>query len=224
MLCDIIFMCVPEAIIEQVFYQAQVYGYPHKNFVLKSTVPVGTTRRLREKYGLVNLVHSPEFLTARCAVADACLPSRNIVGFPYGYPPYGDGGDPDQLHELHPVVNLYIKRFPGVPCLVMRSDESEMVKLVLNGFFAVKVAYWNEVRRLGDSYHVNWSNVMSGVLSDGRLTPDHTRVPGPDGKRGFGGTCLPKDLRQLIDCIEEAGQSAPVCRAAMNRNKIDRGE
>lgn len=187
------------------------------NFVLRSTVSIGTTRRLREHYGVDNLVHSPEFLTARCAVTDAQIPARNIVGGA------GFGAREERFDPTHPLVDLYIKRFPGVPIHLMTSDESEAVKLFLNSFFAVKVSYFNEVRELTDKLGLDWDSVLAGVLSDGRIAHAHTQVPGPDGKYGYGGSCLPKDIANLIDCSQKAGLTPHVTTAALHRNHLDRG-
>jgi len=184
---DIVFLCLPTPAKEKggldtrhvtAFFDALPPKKRDACFVLRSTVPVGTTAGLRLEYGLTNIVHSPEFLTARCSVLDAQIPSRNVVG----------GVWCKCKTEL---VSLYQKRFPGIPVLVMDSGESEAVKLFQNAFFAVKVSFWNEVRSLADKLNLNWDHVLKGILADGRITPSHTLVPGPDGLRGFGGACLP---------------------------------
>lgn len=203
---SVVFICLPEAAVDT-FADTIPANYQHSAIVLKSTVPVGTTTRLREAHGLVNLVHSPEFLTARCAHLDAQLPTRNIVGGPF-------------CPGRTLLKNIYRERFPGVPVYSCTAEESEAVKLIQNGFFAVKVAFFNEVRAgLCDPHRMNWDRVLEMVLADGRVNPSHTKVPGPDGKYGFGGACLPKDLQQLIDCITCA---APVCSGAKYRNVQDR--
>ncbi len=207
-ICDLVFLCLPTpqkpnslecnlSAIHEFF--SDIASLENQNFVLRSTVPIGTTKRLSKQYNLPNLVHSPEFLTARCAVTDAHLPSRNIVGVP-GLASYGK--DRDHLAG-DTLCDLYEKRFPGVPCFLMSSDDSEAVKLFLNSFFAVKVAYWNEVNALARKLGLDWERVIEGVLSDGRVSHSHTKVPGPDGKYGFGGSCLPKDLASLSCQLKE---------------------
>lgn len=180
-----------------------------KPIALKSTVPIGTTSRLRAEYSLPNMVHHPEFLTARCAVTDAQLPARLIVGAP---PCLG----------LERMLDLLRYRFQYVPIQVMTPEASEAVKLILNSFFAVKVAFFNEAYTLCEKLRIDWRSVLPGVLSDGRISYSHTRVPGPDGKRGFGGGCLRKDLQCLIDTMEDAGLTPYITRAAHDRNMIDR--
>jgi UDPglucose 6-dehydrogenase len=217
--CDIVFVCLPtpqlpnsmEADLSALdaFFSQLLHAERGGYFVLKSTVPIGTTTRLRRDHELPNLVHSPEFLTERCALVDACMPARNIVGGP-------------PCAGLAIVADLYKKRFPGIPVHVMRSAESEAVKLIVNSFFAVKVAFFNEAHRMVQALDLDWERVLNGVLSDGRIAQAHTKVPGPDGKYGFGGACLPKDLADFIEVTEKAGESAAVCRAAYHRNTEDR--
>ncbi len=218
--CDVVFVCLPTpggsdgrldlTAVTQFFSELvrRPEFYPDRvreiNFVLKSTVPIGTTRFFRETYGLTNLVHSPEFLTARCAQTDAMLPAQLVIGYP-------------SARGWMTIEKLYRDRFPGIPVVTMTSDESEALKLFLNGFFAVKVAYFNEVRSLADKLGLDWDVLLRGMLGDGRIAPYHCNVPGPDGKRGFGGYCLPKDLKQLIN--EFKPDLAPyLCAAADYRN------
>jgi UDPglucose 6-dehydrogenase len=214
---DVIFICLPTPQSEdglacdlsavEAFF-ASVKG-SRANFVLRSTVPIGTTRRLREKYGLTGLVHSPEFLTARTAVVDAQLPARNIVG---GVP--GPGGC--ACEEL--LEGLYRRRFPGVPVLRMTSDESEFVKLGLNGFFTTKVVYFTHLYLLARQLGLDWDRVIGGVLSDGRVAHAHARVPGGENRIGAGGNCLPKDLANLVQCFADAGVGAEFLRAVQADN------
>lgn len=229
--CDLVMVCLPTpqkpdslacdtSYVEEFCSQAAAF-HARGNYVIRSTVPVGFTRRMRDRYGLTSLCHSPEFLTARCAVTDAQLPARNVVGVPDGGK--GEGplftGDNAAAQRLH---ILYRQRFPGVPCVLCTSDESEAIKLFQNSFFAVKIAFWNECRSLADALGLNWNVVLPAILLDGRISHSHTSVPGPDGKFGFGGACLPKDIANLIDCIEAAGLTSYVADAAWDRNIEDR--
>jgi UDP-glucose 6-dehydrogenase len=216
--CDLVFVCLPETVLDS-WFNVLTSSEKVVNFVLKSTVPIGTTRRLCERYNLPNLVHSPEFLTARCALTDAMLPARNIVGVPFdssddAYPFMPTFGT-DELPKL------YRSRFPGVQTLVMSSDESEAVKLICNAFFAVKIAFFNETRSLTDKLGLDWGAVLAGVLSDGRISHNHTKVPGPDGKRGFGGACLPKDLIMFRDCLHKAEIGGNLIEAAIFQNQFN---
>lgn len=215
--CDLVFVCLPtpqqadslscDLTAVEHFFRSQHSS--RVSFVLRSTVPIGTTARLAREYDLPNLVHSPEFLTARCAVSDAQLPARNVLGVT-------PGSDAVRL------ARLYTERYPGVPLHIMTSNESEAVKLFQNSFFAVKVSFWNECRQFADRLGLSWDVVLEAILADGRISFSHTRIPGPDGRFGFGGSCLPKDLANLITCMAEAGLTAPVSHAAHFRNLEDR--
>lgn len=224
--CDFVFVCVPTpmkspddptpdlATIDAVL--AGLDDRPHAEegpiVVIKSTVPVGYTRRSQERWPSLTLVHSPEFLTARCAVIDAHMPTRNIVGFPPGR-----GSDGECLRAM------LRRRFKAVPCYLYSSDESELVKLACNSFFALKVNFFNSIYNYARISAMDWDRIEVGVLSDGRIAHSHTRVPGPDGRLGFGGECLPKDLANLVGCLEEANVSAAVLRQVFHTNAMHRG-
>ena len=222
--CDVVFVCLPtpplghsselDTIALDRFFSS--IKDSQANLVLRSTVPIGTTRFLSVKYNLPNLAHSPEFLTARCAALHASLPARNIIGRLWeDQDTLSPTGCPRKLWEL------YQSRWPHVTCYSMMAEESEAVKLFQNGFFAVKVAYWNEVKALADAKGLHWNMIVRAVLADGRIHPSHTQVPGPDGRPGFGGSCLPKDLAQLVAHL---GHNSVVTSAALRRNLTDRGD
>lgn len=229
--CDLVFVCLPEASLDGFFGSLVPIDKREVNFVVKSTCAVGTTRRLAKEHGLTNLVHSPEFLTERCAFTDVQFPARNIIGDPlFKWKANMD----DPLLGLSgcgkDVRHACSERFPGVPILCMTSDESEAVKLMTNAFAAVKVSLFNEFRSLADVLELDWQRVLEGILSDGRIGTSWTKVPGPDGKRGFGGRCLPKDLMTLMGCFDKRRLAScltdgafltncPVIEAAYRRNR-----
>lgn len=174
-------------------------------FIIKSTVPIGTTVKLNEKYVDLPIVHSPEFLTARTANLDFITPARNIVG---GKEIYAEK-----------VADLYKNRFPGVQCLTMSSDESEMVKYAINCFFATKIMFFNEMKTLAENKNINWDSFLEGFMSDGRIAHSHFQVPGHDGHYGFGGTCFSKDINALIKSIEDTGFDPIVLKSVWEQNK-----
>ena len=218
---DIVFICVPTpmlineggkcdlSIIEDVFTQASKLQ-TQSLLVIKSTVEIGTTNKIQEKYPELNIVHSPEFLTARTAKLDFITPSRNIVGHSSKFTNLD--GRPSFL------VDLYEERFPGVACILMSSDESETVKYAANCFFAVKISYFNQIKLLCDKLDLNWDKIIEGTLSDGRIGVSHYQVPGHDGKPGFGGTCFPKDINSLIVKMNSVGVDAEILKSAWNLN------
>lgn len=223
---DLIFVCVPETQLESIFASSQIDNFHKSTFVIKSTTPIGTTRRLMEEYGLPNLVHSPEFLTERCAMTDVQMPAHNLVGVPYEAEASKWNLDIARRWDdrgYSTLIRLYQSRFRGVPVSLMSSDESEAVKLFLNGFFSVKVAFFNELYQLAKALDLNWNVIHSAMLEDGRICQSHTQVPGPDGQLGFGGKCLPKDLLTLLEHLRPLfPRESLITEAANTRNFTDR--
>jgi nucleotide sugar dehydrogenase len=234
---DLVFLCLPtparargtcdtsqlEALIDAICtdYHDRRQATPY--LVVRSTVSVGFTDRMARKMveaGLPpRLVHNPEFLTARCAAVDFQTPSRHIIGQPL------DGG---HLSPPHPIVQetserlrcLLMERFSGIPTHIMTSDESELVKLTCNSFFALKVMFFNGVKQLCDARELSYDAILQGVLSDGRIAHSHTQVPGPDGQPGFGGTCLPKDLENLG--LSMLASNVPIGKLLRLTNQLNR--
>jgi UDPglucose 6-dehydrogenase len=230
--CDLIFLALPTpgkpdgtldvSALDEFFRGADwpydsEHDYRDSNYVLRSTVPIGTTFRLRKEFGLVNLVHSPEFLTSRCAVADAQNPAQLLIGIPRSWT-----FDPEKDGCWSALRGLYLRRFPGVPIRVMSSDESEFVKLALNSLFAIKVSAFNELHSLAGALSLDWGAVRAGILGDGRIAHSHTQVPGPDGRFGWGGDCLPKDAAQLLDHLHQFGAGPFMIQVTLDRNRRDR--
>lgn len=222
--CDLVFVCLPEAPLDSFFKHIRFDilgtipegGWCSRNFVIKSTCPVGTTRKLAEKYGLTNVCHSPEFLTERTALWDACNPSRVLIGVP-------DFGGMSSNATTGLLEASCFARFPGVPIFVMKSDESEFVKLACNALYATKVSLFNELRTYCDASKLNWDRIIRAIMADGWTGNSHTQVPGPDGQHGFGGRCLPKDLDHLRAAFKQADLQSVIMDAVKFRNEnIDR--
>jgi UDPglucose 6-dehydrogenase len=180
-------------------------------YIIKSTVPVGTTSQIKSDHPNLNIVHCPEFLTARTAKIDFITPSRVIVGYPK------DFYSPE--HEVpKAVMDLFKERLPGCSALLMNSEESELVKYTANCFFATKISFFNEIKMLSDSLGCDFRTLMSGVLSDGRIAASHHQVPGHDGLPGFGGACFPKDLNALIHMMKSKNIQPNVLKGAWKTN------
>jgi len=180
-------------------------------FIIKSTVPVGTTSQLKSKYPNLHIIHSPEFLTARTAKIDFITPSRVIVGYPKEF--YS------KMHLIpSKVLDLFRDRLPGTNCLLMTSEESELAKYSANCFFATKISFFNEIKMLSDAFDCDFNTLLDGVLSDGRIALSHYQVPGHDGEPGFGGTCFPKDINSLIYTMKEKGIQPNVLEGAWKTN------
>jgi len=172
--------------------------------VLKSTVVPGTTDYLTELFPSLNFVYNPEFLTERKAKFDFLNQSRVVLG-----------GD---FKSVQKVVGLYINRFNH--CNFVKTDcrTAEFIKYLGNVFFALKVSFANETRLFAEEIGVNWDDALRGFVADGRVADSHLHVPGPDGKLGFGGSCLPKDLNAFIALADSVGISLNTLKAAWQTN------
>lgn len=214
---DFIFVCLPTpmvsaeggecnlSIIKKFFNQASKI-ITSGIFIIKSTVPVGTVDALIKEYPDLNIIHSPEFLTAANAEYDFINADRHVVG--------------GNVKLTKKVEKLYKSCFPNIPVYAMKSKESELVKYFANCFLAAKVMVFNEMKVLCDNIpEVDYDEILSGVSSDSRINHSHTHVPGPDGDYGFGGTCFPKDVNSLIDIMVKNGLDPVVLKAVWQQNK-----
>ena len=201
---ELIFVCVPtpmkvdgscdlsilEKLFEDISNKDLNFDEEH-TFVIKSTVPIGTTKKLAEKYPLLWIVHNPEFLTARNAVNDLAKADRTVIG--------GDSTLTSRVAKLYWGYVYYGEDHNIIQC---SSDESEAIKYFSNTFLAYKVAYFNKVYDVCEKLGMEYKNVRKGITTDPRIGESHTQVPGIDNDRGFGGTCFPKDLNSLINQME----------------------
>ena len=207
---EFIFVCLPTpmkksgecdlSIIDNFF--EDLPDYIDGTFVIKSTVPIGTTKKYSERH---NVIHNPEFLTARNAVADFVNSERNIIG-----------GDMELAVDF---ARFYEQCFPDIPSILVTSDESEAIKYFSNTFLAYKVAYFNKIYDMCQAFDMDYERVREGVICDSRIGRSHTKVPGIDNDRGFGGTCFPKDLNSLIVQMESADINADMFKEIWKYNK-----
>jgi len=176
--------------------------------LLRSTVTPGTTRRLSSMFPDIEMVFNPEFLTERSAHFDFINQARIILG--------GTSGDSVGVRL---VADLFRRRFGNTISILQTNFESaELVKYMTNTFFATKVSFLNEMKRLSDSSNAIWDDVVEGFVRDGRVGHSHMNIPGPDGKLGFGGSCFPKDIQALISYGESRGVSMNVLKGAWETN------
>jgi UDPglucose 6-dehydrogenase len=179
-------------------------------FVIKSTVPIGTTDKLCEMRPDLNIVHNPEFLTAVNAVEDFKNTDRNIIG-----------GNQEHCLKL---ADFFREHFPYTPIQIVKSNESETIKYFCNSFLASKVAFFNNLYEICQKFEMNFDSVKDGVCSDSRIGSSHTKVPGPDGFMGFGGYCFPKDINALINTLRENNIDDCLFSTVWNYNRQIRNE
>ena len=196
---EIIFVCVPtpmrkngecdtrilESAIDKLRQECRNSGsYP--TVVIKSTVPPGTTTKIYNK-GHLDICFSPEFLTEANSFEDFKNQTRIIIG--------GQGA--------RKVKQMFRRPFPKTPIIVTKAETAEMVKYFTNCFLATKVTFANQMYDICEASKIDYDKVCEYVLYDQRIGKSHLAVPGPDGDRGFGGHCFPKDLAGMINFSEE---------------------
>lgn len=190
---DILFVCLPTPmkltgecdikIVDSVFSELNSYG--NKTVILKSTVPPGTCDGLAEKYSNLDVVFNPEFLTEANAVEDFINQDRIVLG-----------GDSDEV--LKDVEEVFSSAFKSVPIIKTDRKTAEMVKYVTNCFLATKVSFANNIYDICKKSNINYNQMIDIVKFDKRVGDSHWMVPGPDGDRGYGGHCFPKDMKALV--------------------------
>ena len=183
---DCAFVCVPtpfgadgsidSSIVEEVVKELEYFSCM---IVIKSTVTPDVIERLSKEND--QIIYNPEFLTERNALEDFVNPSMHVFG-----------GKPQYTEQLYKLYNHYSQCKP-CPVFHMSAMEASFVKYGINSFLATKVLWFNQFKDIIDDHDCKYNVIVNAIGSDPRIGQSHTQVPGPDGRKGFGGACFPKD-------------------------------
>lgn len=223
---NVYFICVPTppspetgecntAIVESILDVLSTFVKKRTYVIIKSTVKPGTTRSFQERYGneYLSVTFCPEFLRERTFQEDMYNCEFVLLGV-------------NNVTESDPIIDVMKHVYNhnrSVDVIVKTYEECELFKYTINVFLSVKVWFFNEVDVLCDKLGVEYKSLQKLFVYEPRIGESHTDVPGHDGKRGFGGKCLPKETKAMAHLQATLGIDNDVLRGILKRNLELRG-
>lgn len=180
--------------------------------IIKSTVVPTFTEELSKKFPTINLIHNPEFLTARTAYEDFHSQKHIVLGKSKNC----------QQEAYDQAIAFYSCLYPNASISNCTSTESESVKIYCNTFYAIKIQYFNELYLLSKKTGADFNAVVDIMLKNKWINPMHTEVPGHDGKLSYGGLCFPKDTMALNEFMKNYESPSAVLSACVEEHNLMR--
>lgn len=217
--CDVAFVCVPTPMNDNAATLKAVVSELHNRFALKRCLIViksTITPEVIGNFAYSGVVYNPEFLAEKSAMHDFVNPQFHVFG-----------GDLNDTKYLEQVYNTYSLCNPCHTFHVSHVDAS-FIKYGINTFLATKVTFFNQLFDVvNDVERANFASIIAAIGSDDRIGSSHTKVPGFDGKRGFGGACFPKDCAALFkydNRLTLLGESIRINNDYRSRYELDERE
>ncbi len=178
--------------------------------LLKSTVLPNTIKKFADKYKSLKLIHNPEFLSAKTAFEDFHAQKHIVLGITNNI-----------LEEDINIIKQFYETYYTNNISIIKSEESEIMKLSANSFYAMKIQYFTEIFLLCNKIDCSYNIVRETLLKNNWINPMHTNIPGSDGKISYGGLCFPKDTNALDKYMERERVPHELLNSTINeRNKM----
>lgn len=215
---SIVFVCVPTpqqdthedvdiSIAREVLIELEQQKYKGI-IVIKSTITPQHLIQFKKQFNKLKIIYNPEFLTEANSLQDFIDPNMQILG--------------GKWKDCEAVEKAYIRHSSVkiVPTFKVDLITASLIKYTINSWLATKVIFFNELKDLFDasSSHSSWSQFTDMLTRDSRIGDSHLQVPGPDGKKGFGGHCFPKDTNALIYYAKLKGVDLSILKQAIKKN------
>jgi UDPglucose 6-dehydrogenase len=216
---DIIYICLPTNYSEELKTYDMVHvdttleilsKYYNGIIMIKSTILPSYCAEMNSKYENLYIIHNPEFLSAKTANEDFANQSHIVIGY-----------TKQSYHSIDLIEKFYNTIFPLASISIVTSEESALIKLAANSFYATKIQYFTELYLLCEKLNISYDTIKNAILKNNWINPMHTTIPGHDQMLSFGGACLPKDISSLNQLMIKYNCANKVINSVINeRNEM----